>query len=155
MKRLVHGPLLNYSPYLALALFLMLLLTSLNYFYLSAQNYQLLGSNTSQQKDIDQLQDELREVKQEKERLLRREEQGEKVLQKTEEDFNRCIEDKASLEESARNMSGLNVDSLVEKVTEYQENNTRLAAELDWARDQLASSNLSTAQLGRTIVRLR
>ena len=56
MKRLVHGPLLSYSPYLALALFLMLLLTSLNYFYLSAQNYQLLTSNTNQQKDIDQLQ---------------------------------------------------------------------------------------------------
>ena len=56
MKRLVHGPLLSYSPYLALALFLMLLLTSLNYFYLSAQNYQLLSSNTAQQKDIDLLQ---------------------------------------------------------------------------------------------------
>ena len=56
MKRLVHGPLLSYSPYLALALFLMLLLTSLNYFYLSAQNYQLLTSNTNQQKDIDHLQ---------------------------------------------------------------------------------------------------
>ena len=56
MKRFVHGPILSYSPYLALALFLMLLLTSLNYFYLSAQNYQLLTSNTNQQKDIDQLQ---------------------------------------------------------------------------------------------------
>ena len=56
MKRFVHGPLLSYSPYLALALFLMLLLTSLNYFYLSAQNYQLLSANTDQQKDIDNLQ---------------------------------------------------------------------------------------------------
>ena len=56
MKRFVHGPILSYSPYLALALFLMLLLTSLNYFYLSAQNYQLLTSNTDQQKDIDKLQ---------------------------------------------------------------------------------------------------
>ena len=56
MKRFVHGPLLSYSPYMALALFLMLLLTSLNYFYLSAQNYQLLSSNTNQQKDIDHLQ---------------------------------------------------------------------------------------------------
>ena len=56
MKRFVHGPILSYSPYLALALFLMLLLTSLNYFYLSAQNYQLLSSNTDQQKEIDNLQ---------------------------------------------------------------------------------------------------
>ena len=56
MKRFVHGPILSYSPYLALALFLMLLLTSLNYFYLSAQNYQLLSSNTEQQQDIDHLQ---------------------------------------------------------------------------------------------------
>ena len=56
MKRFVHGPILSYSPYLALALFLMLVLTSLNYFYLSSQNYQLLSSNTNQQKDIDHLQ---------------------------------------------------------------------------------------------------
>merc|ERR1711997_777864 len=97
MKRFVHGPVLSYSPYLALALFLMLLLTSLNYFYLSAQNYQLLSSNTEQQQDIDHLQNELRELRLERDDLKKSSDARKTVLQNSEEELSRCLDEKTNL----------------------------------------------------------
>ena len=52
------------------------------------------------------LQNELRETKLERDSLVSKEEKRKEILQKTEEDFNSCLDDKASLEESARNISG-------------------------------------------------
>ena len=146
MKRFVHGPILAYSPYLALALFLMLLLTSLNYFYLSTQNYQLLSSNTNQQKDIDNLQvlnsiqttgflsfspsiynsvtllthnlyrqNELREITLDRGELKKSSDARKTVLQNTEEELSRCVDDKTNLIDEAKNISGTNIDELVDK----------------------------------------
>ena len=41
------------------------------------------------------------------------------------------------------------------QVTEYEEKNSRLALELKQAKGEMVAANLSSAQLGKTIVRLR
>ena len=60
-------------------------------------------------------QNDVREIRSERDELVKSSDARKTVLQNTEEELSRCVDDKSNLIDEAKNISGTNIDELVDK----------------------------------------
>ena len=152
MKRFIHGSSFLYSPFLSLALFIMLLLVSLNYWSTSEQNKDLHQRSQKQQQANDHIQEKLIETN----HLLKQSEKKQDELNKSEVELEKCFKEKMEIKlVKASNMSSSRVDDLVEKVSNYQEQNKKLQKEIVKMKEEIELKDARSVELGRRLKQFR
>ena len=152
MKRFVHGSSFFSSPFLSLALFITLLLVSLNFLSTSQQNKDLHDRNQNHQRANDHLQEKLIEIK----HILKQAEQKQEELKKSEAELEKCFKEKTEFNLiKASNISGPRIDDLVEKVASYQEKNEKMESEIEKMKEEIALKDARGVELGRRLKQLR
>ena len=152
MKRFIHGSSFFYSPFLSLALFFTLLLVSLNYWSTSEQNKDLHRRSQKQQQANDHIQEKLIETN----HLLKQAEKKQDELKKNEVELEKCFKEKMDIKlVNASNMSSSRVDDLVEKVSNYQEQNEKLQKEIVKMKEEIELKDARSVELGRRLKQFR
>ena len=148
----IHGSSFPYSPFLSLALFIMLLLVSLNYWSTSEQNKDLHRRSQKQQQANDHIQEKLIETN----HLLKQSEKKQDELNKSEVELEKCFKEKMEIKlVKASNMSSSRVDDLVEKVSNYQDQNEKLQKEIVKMKEEIELKDARSVELGRRLKQFR
>eukprot|EP00092_Neocalanus_flemingeri_P012388 GFUD01013356.1.p1 GENE.GFUD01013356.1~~GFUD01013356.1.p1 ORF type:complete len:242 (+),score=92.15 GFUD01013356.1:82-807(+) len=152
MKRYVHGSSFFSSPFLSLALFIMLLLVSLNYWATSEQNKDLHERNQKNQRANDHIQEKLIDVN----HKLKQAEKKQEELKKSEAELEKCFNEKMEINlVKSSNISSPRIDDLVEKVASYQEQNEKLKIEIGKIKEEMELKDARSVELGRRLKQLR
>lgn len=130
----------------------MLLLVSLNYWSTSEQNKDLHRRSQKQQQANDHIQEKLIETN----HLLKQSEKKQDELNKSEVELEKCFKEKMEINLlKASNMSSSRVDDLVEKVSNYQDQNEKLQKEIVKMKEEIELKDARSVELGRRLKQFR
>ena len=130
----------------------MLLLVSLNYWSTSEQNKDLHRRSQKQQQANDHIQEKLIDTN----HLLKQSEKKQDELNKSEVELEKCFKEKMEIKlVKASNMSSSRVDDLVEKVSNYQDQNEKLQKEIVKMKEELELKDARSFELGRRLKQFR